>query len=104
MEKRNQQRILAFGQRNRCSAGISEAPVAPIELPAAKSAAAFFRVSLGCYLAGFPPAQHRPDTSQKFPQTEGLGDVVVSAEFQSDHPVDFVATMTRGDDHGNIGA
>src|SRR5260370_36889639 len=39
VEKRNQQRILAFGQRDRDSVGISEPPDAPIELPAAKSAA-----------------------------------------------------------------
>ena len=61
IEKRNQQRILAFGQRDRDSVGISEAAVAPIELPAAKSAAPSFLVALGGCLAGFPPAQHRPD-------------------------------------------
>jgi len=43
IEKCNQKRILAFGQRDRDSVGISEAAVAPIELPAAKSATASFR-------------------------------------------------------------
>ena len=61
VEKRNQQRILAFGQRDRDSVGISKAAVAPIELPAAKSAAPSFLVALDGCLAGFPPAQHRPD-------------------------------------------
>ena len=61
IKKRNQKRVFALGQRHRDSAGISEAPDAPVKLPAAKSAAAFFRVSLGCYLSSFPPAQHRPD-------------------------------------------
>src|ERR1700736_2162786 len=84
----------------RDSVGISEAAVAPIELPAAKSATASFRVALD----GCPPAQHRPDAREKFSQTERLGDVVVGAQFQPDNPVDLVATMTRGDDHGNIGA
>src|ERR1700682_3251652 len=83
IEKRNQQRIFALGERDRDSAGITQAPAAPIKLPGAKSAAASFRVSLGCYLPGFPPAQHRSDARQKFSQTEGLGDVVVGAKFQS---------------------
>src|ERR1700738_1210727 len=104
VEKRNQQRILAFGQRDRDSVGISEAAVAPIELPAAKSAPASFRVALDGRLASLPPAQHRPDPRQKFSQTKRLGDVVVGAQFQPYNPVDLVATMTRGDDHGNIGA
>src|SRR5260370_38019939 len=86
------------------SVGDSEAAVAPIELPAAKSATAPFRVALDGRLAGFPSAQHRPDPRQKFSQTERLGDVVVGAQFQPYNSVDLVATMTRGDDHGNIGA
>jgi hypothetical protein len=61
IEKRNQERVFALGQRNRDSAGISEAPDAPIELPAAKSAAPSFLVALDGCLAGFPPTQHRPD-------------------------------------------
>jgi len=80
----------------------SEAPDAPVKLPAAKSAAPSFLVALDGCLAGFPPAQHRPDPRQKFSQTERLGDVIVGAQFQPDNPVDLVATMTRGDDHGNI--
>ncbi len=43
IEKRYQKRVFAFGQRDRDSVGISEAAVAPIELPAAKSATASFR-------------------------------------------------------------
>src|ERR1700737_5077558 len=103
VEKRNQQRILAFGQRDRDSVGISEAAVAPIELPAAKSATASFWVALDGRLAGFPSAQHRPDPRPKFSQTERLGDVVVGAQFQPYNPVDLVATMTRGNNHGNTG-
>src|SRR6202790_3753808 len=95
VEKRNQQRILAFGQRDRDSVGISEAAVAPIELPAAKSATASLRVALDGCLAGFPSAQHRPDPRQKFSQTERLGDVVVGAQFQPDNPVGLVATMSH---------
>jgi hypothetical protein len=51
VEKRNQQRILAFGQRDRDSAGISEAAVAPVNLPAAKLATPSFLVALdGCLI------------------------------------------------------
>src|SRR5258705_6307048 len=90
VEKRKQKRVFALGQCNRDSAGISEPPDAPVKLPAAKSAAAFFRVSLDGCLAGFPPAQHRPDARQKFSRTERLGDVVVGAQFQPDDRVDLV--------------
>jgi len=61
IKKRNQKRVFALRQRNLDSAGISEAPDAPVELPGAKSAAPSFLVALDGCLAGFPPAQHRPD-------------------------------------------
>ena len=69
----------------------------------AKPAAASFRISLDCRLSCLPPAQHRTDACQKLSQAERLGDVIVGAEFEADHPVDLVAPMARGDDHGNIG-
>src|SRR3982074_715694 len=53
IEKRYQKRVFALGQCNRDSAGISEAPDAPVKLPAAKSAAAFFLIALDGCLAGF---------------------------------------------------
>src|ERR1700692_3885766 len=103
IEKRKQKRVFALGQCDRDSAGISEAPDAPVKLPAAKSAAPSFLVALDGCVAGFSPAQHRPDAREKFSQTERLGDVVVGAQFKPDNRVDLVATMTRGDDDGNIG-
>src|ERR1700736_6247768 len=57
IEKRNQKRVFALGQRNRGSAGISEPPDPPVKLPATKAAAHFFLIALD----GCPPAQHRPD-------------------------------------------
>src|SRR5258707_874651 len=92
IEKRNQKRVFGLGQCNRDSARISEAPDAPVKLPAAKSAAPSFPVALDGCLAGFPPAQHCPDARQKLSQTERLRDVVVGARFQPDDPVDLVAT------------
>ena len=61
IEKRNQKRVFGLGQCNRDSARISEAPDAPVKLPAAKSAAPSFPVALDGCLADFPPTQHRPD-------------------------------------------
>src|SRR6202158_2797873 len=72
IEKGDQQGILTLRQRDRDAAGITEAPVAPIELPAAKPATASFRIPLGQSLSSLPPAQHRPDACQKLPQTERL--------------------------------
>jgi hypothetical protein len=46
IEKCNQKHVFALGQCNRDSAGISEAPDAPVKLPAAKSAAPSFLVAL----------------------------------------------------------
>ena len=36
-------------------------PDAPVKLPATKAPAPFFLIALDGCLAGFPPAQHRPD-------------------------------------------
>src|ERR1700730_19340158 len=85
IEKRNQKRVFALGQRNRDSAGISEAPDAPVKLPVAKSAAPSFLVALDGCLAGFSPAQHRPDAREKFSPTERPGEGIVGAPFQHDN-------------------
>src|SRR3981081_1829897 len=65
IEKRTQKRVFALGQCDRDSAGLSEAPDAPVKLPAAKSAAPSFLVALDGCLAGFPPTQHRPGAGHK---------------------------------------
>src|SRR3984957_6051482 len=101
VEKCNQQGIFAFGQRDRNSVGIAQAPAAPIKLPTAESTAPRFRIARRG-LPSFTPAQHGADPRQKLAQTERLGDVVVGAQFESDHAVDLVATVAGGDDHGNI--
>src|SRR3977135_3176934 len=56
IEKRKQKRVFDLGQCNRDSAGLSEAPDAPVKLPAAKSAAAFFLIALDGCPAGLLPA------------------------------------------------
>jgi hypothetical protein len=44
------------------------------------------------------PAQQAPDARQQFAQVEGLGDVVVSAQFQADDAIDEVAGSRHHDD------
>jgi hypothetical protein len=79
-------------------------PRAPIELPATELAPAPLRIPLRRGAAGLLPPQHGPDARQKFPKAERLGDVVIGAQFQPDHPIDLVAPITGGNDYRNIGA
>src|SRR6266478_3161610 len=104
VEKGGQQSIFTLGQRDLGSAGIGETPGAPIELPAAELAPAPLRIPLRRGAAGLLPSQHGTDARQKFPKAERLGDIVVGPQFQSDHPVDLVASIPGGDDYRNIGA
>src|SRR5258707_1656550 len=87
IEKRNQKRVFALGQCDRDSAGISEAPDAPVKLPAAKSAGPSFLVALDGCLAGFPPTQHPPRAREKLSQTERLGDVVAGPQYLPDNRI-----------------
>src|SRR6202040_4383821 len=48
--------------------------------------------------------QHGSNARQKLPKAERLGDIVIGAEFQPDHPVDLVAPIAGSDNHRNIGA
>jgi hypothetical protein len=48
--------------------------------------------------------EYRADTRQQLAKAERLGDIVVRAELQPDHPVDLVVLATRRDDDGNVGA
>jgi hypothetical protein len=50
------------------------------------------------------PAQHGTDSRQEFAKTERLGNVIIGAQFESDHPIDLVTSLAGGDDHRNIRA
>ena len=50
------------------------------------------------------PPQHDPDARQQLAQAERLGEVIVGSEFESDHPVDLIATMSGGDDDREVGS
>jgi len=104
VEKGGQQSIFTLGQRDLGSVGVGEAPGAPIELPAAELAPAALRIPLRRGASGFLPSQHGADAGQKFPKAEWLGHIVVRAQFQPDHPVDLVASITGRYDYRNIGA
>src|SRR5258708_1256805 len=53
---------------------------------------------------GLPPPQHGAHPRQQLSEAEWLGDIVIGAEFQPNHAIDLVASMTGGEDHRNIRA
>ena len=85
--------------------GSRQAAGGSIEHPAAEAATAPLRIDR--YLHGWrralPAPKHGPDARQQLAKTEGLGQIVVGAELEPDHPVDLVISMTGGDDHGDVG-
>src|SRR3954447_25900484 len=62
----------------------------------------FFKTDDGGRRGPLEPAQHRFDTGDQFAGCEGLGDVVVSAEFQAQHAIVFAGAGGQKDD-GNGG-
>ena len=52
---------------------------------------------VGACLAGVSPAQHNPDAGQELTRLERLGDVVFSADFETDHPVHWIAARREHD-------
>ena len=103
VEKGGQQGIFAFGQRDPGPAGVGEPPVARIELPAAETVSTALHIPWGRGTSGLLPAQNGANSRQKLPEAERLGDIVIGPQLQSDHPVDFITSVTSGDNHRNIG-
>src|SRR5580692_5930073 len=104
VEKGGQQGIFPLCQRDLGSAGVGETPGAPIELPTAELAPAPPWIPLRRSASGLLPSQHGADARQKFPKAEGFGEIIIGAQFQSDHPIDLVAPIAGADDYRNIGA
>jgi hypothetical protein len=71
-EKREQQSIFAFGQRDRRAIRIDEATGAAFKRPAAKPVPASLRVARLRCAAHFVPPQDGADTRQHFPEAEWL--------------------------------
>jgi len=101
-EKGQQQRILAFAQRDRCPIGIEESSAAPFELPAIKSVPASFRIARSCKPPHFLPPQYGTDAGKQFPEAERFYDIVVRTEFQTNDAIDFVGTMASRNDDRNV--
>ena len=82
--------------------GVRQASRAAIELPTAKSATTLLRLLSSGDATRLPSTQYSPDACEEFAQTERLGHIVVGAEFQADHTVDLIASMTGYDDDRRV--
>src|SRR5271165_1775798 len=103
LEKRDEQREFAFGQRRHSAFRIGEPPRPLIELPAGKPEAAAVALARRRRTSAVEPSEHGAHPRQQFAQVEGFRQVVVSAKLQSDDPIDIVAAMTGNDDDRNVG-
>jgi hypothetical protein len=102
VEERGQERVFTLGKRDRAPIDVRQTALTAIELPAAKAAPALFGFPMRCNPSKFLPTQYGTDAGEKFAKPERLGDIIICAEFKSHHPVDFIASVARGDDHRNI--
>ncbi len=103
IEERSQKCVLAFRQCDRVAARVRQASRAAIELPIAKSAATLLHPLSRRDATRLPSAQYSPDACEEFAQTERLGHIVIGAEFQADHMIDLIASMTGYDDDSRVG-
>ena len=101
-EKGQQQRILAFAQRDRRRIGIEQSSATPFELPALESISASFRITRSCNPFHFLPPQYGTEAGEQFPEAEWFYNIVVRPEFEADDAIDFVETMAGRDDNRNI--
>jgi hypothetical protein len=103
IEKGSQKGILTFCQPDRRSLRINQSTSRPFELPAVEFISSPLR-------AGWPrrafvplPPQHGSDARGQFPDAIRFCEVVVRAEFEPQHSIDFIAPQTARDNDGNIG-
>src|ERR1700687_4108094 len=101
-EKGQQQRILAFAQRDRRRIGIDESTFTPYKLPAAKSVPASLRIMGTCNPSHFLPPQYGTDSGKQLSEAERFYDGVARTEFETDDAIDFVGTMASRDDDRNV--
>ena len=97
-EKREQQRILTFSQRDRRRVGIEESPATAFELPAVESIPTSLRVMGTRNAPNLLPPQYGTDAGKQLPEAEWFYDAIVGTEFETDNAIDFVGTMTGRDD------
>src|ERR1700722_8339505 len=102
VEEGDQQRILAFGQRDIRAFRIGKPSGAKTELPARKQIAAAFWLACRCGADPVQPPNDRAHPRQKLAQVEGLRHIVVSAEFKTDNSVDLIPAVTGDYNHRHI--
>jgi hypothetical protein len=101
-EKGQQQRILAFAQRDRIRVWVQDSSATPFEQPTAESVSASLRIASSCHPPHFLSPQHGSDACKQFSKAEGFYDVIIRAKFEADDPIDFVRAMTGRDDDRNV--
>jgi hypothetical protein len=101
-EKGQQQRILAFAQRDRGRVGVNESSAATLKLPAIEPVPASLRIMGSCDPPHLLSPQHGPDACKQFPEAKWFYDVIVRPEFEADDAVNFVGTMAGGDNDRNV--
>jgi hypothetical protein len=101
-EKGQQQRILAFAQRDRRRIGIDEFTATPFKLPAVESVTASLRIMGTCNPSRFLPPQYGANAGKQLSEAEWFYDVVVRTELETDDAIDFVATMAGRDDDRDV--
>src|SRR5262245_20257176 len=93
VEEGDQQRVLAFGQRDIRAGRIGKPSDAKIELPARKPIAAAFRLACRCGADPVQPPNDRAHPSKKLAQAEGLRHIVVGAQLKTDDAVDLIPAV-----------
>src|SRR6201995_3091961 len=93
VEEGEQQRVLAFSQRDIRAVRIGEPSAAKIQLPARKPIATAF--GLACRWDADPvqPPNNCAHPRQKLAEVERLRHIVVGAELKTDDPVDLIPAM-----------
>jgi hypothetical protein len=99
-----QEGIFAPRQTDQSPIRRGQSPPTSVQSPAAKPALAGLHIALEGVMRAHSAPQDRANSGKKFAKTEGLGEMVVGAQFQSDDAIDLRAIRPAGDDHGNVGA
>gem|GEM_PF-6130986 len=102
LKKGEQQGILALAQGDRGRVRINELSAAPLKHPTVEPVAASLRIARPRSPSHFLSPQDGADAREQFPETKGLYDVIVRAEFKADNTVDFFGAMTGRYNHRYI--
>src|SRR5258708_18808498 len=104
LEKGEQHRILALGQCDRGSGRVGQLAGLAVELPAGKAKAAALGIARRRCASDVEPPQYRADAGEQLTQVEWLGPIIVGAELEPNHPIDFVKAVAGDDDDRHLRA